>query len=94
MQGPETNNGDWKTGKSGRPALRSGREIEEKEKRKKEEKAQKRNGFKAETQGEAADHQEIETASEPTENATMTLVHGDGKGGVPRDPPEPDPFCR
>ena len=50
--------------------------------------------MRAETQGEAADHQEVETASEPTKDATVTLVHGDGKGGVPRDPPEPDPFCR
>ena len=45
-------------------------------------------------QGEAADHQEAETASEPTEDATVTLVHGDGEGGVHRDPPEPDSACR
>ena len=70
------------------------REIEEMKKGKKEEKAQKRTGCEAETQGKVADHQEVETAGEPTEDATVTLVHGDGKGGVPRDPPEPDPYCR
>ena len=59
------------------------REIEEMMKRRKEEKAPKRTGCEAETQGEAADHQEVETAGEPTEDATVTLVHGDGKGGCP-----------
>ena len=54
------------------------REIEEKKERKKEEKAQKRNLCEAETQREVADHQEVVTASEPTEDATVTLVHGDG----------------
>ena len=69
-----------------------GKKIGEMKKRKKEEKAQKRTGCEAETQGEVADHQEVETASKPTEDATVTLVHGDGKGGVPRDPPEWDPL--
>ena len=34
------------------------------------------------------DHQEAETAGEPTEDATVMLVHGDGEGGVPWDPPD------
>ena len=48
-----------------------------------EEEARKRNGCEAEMQGEAADRQEAQTASEPTEDATVTLVHGDGEGCVP-----------
>ena len=50
-------------------------------------------GCEAEKQGVSADHQEVETASERTESATVTLIHGDDEGGVPQDPPEPDPFC-
>ena len=63
----------------------------EEKKKKKEENVQMRTGCKAEKQGAAADHQEVETASKRIESATVTIVHGDS---VPPDPPEPDPFCR
>ena len=42
-----------------------------------------RTGCEAEKQGVAADHQEVETASERTESATVTLVHSGDEGGVP-----------
>ena len=55
-------------------------DLEELKRRKQEEQARKRNGYEAETQGEVADRQEAGTTSEPTEDATVTLVHGNGEG--------------
>ena len=51
-------------------------------------------GCEAETQQAAADYQEDGTASEWSDIATVTRVHGDDEGGVPWDSPETDPLCR
>ena len=60
-----------------------GREADEVRRRKLEKEARKQNRCEAETQGAAADHQEVGTAGKPLDDPTETQVHGDDEGGVP-----------